>query len=704
MGRNDSGPIDQLLAQAAFPLVAYPWPHRKDYTSLVSYMNSVKGRARDWVYHLAVYRSADGPVSHLPRYDTGRMVRQAEALNRFTGLSTPAGLVLRAQEYIVNRFDPDEASDWVLGQPEIFEGESHGLAISMLLLAASHMKPLPPWAVFSGRVPDGTTRVAGIGQLVEKIDIIAGEIPRAQPIRETVKKMYQDRATPDRLGPESLRTIPGQVHLMVVPRETLDRALGRGDLTSCDVEDVSEDFALRLRGLRELASLTPEERKECFRAEAGGGVVLVGVDDVFQAGALVGLPQPEPAADLGLTAVRVRALVRTKPPIGAGGPGELIRSYREEIGRWLLALRMHFDRDDEIGLTLDVALLDPNAEPRRLRLFASYGARAGAIPGEYPGDVGLIDEAIETGETVVEPRLSQNPGHLVTLGSRNRIARRHRDLDVAGYIDFLAEARSCVIVPMKNNDLPIGVLALHGDREFKIDGDGRAILERFARDLFATRVDFARESMRVPERRSAIQHDLEKAIGRKPLPKDYVEHVESLIRQHFGASRASLRLLYPAKDVLAPPFDPKPEGSPRREIQLSDDTAASFAVRIAQSYPIRDVSEPLVQNPANGQMEPIHYHRDPGVKSHYALVLKEGSHILGVISISWRRPNAFTERDVRDLEFLASEVTPPIKWLKTTTERLLELEQMLKLPAPGRDRRSRFPKTIEACASPWSPR
>lgn len=476
MGRNDSGPNSQLLAQAAFPLVAYPWPHRKDYTSLVSYINAAKGYARDWVYHLAVYRSAEGPVSNLPRWDTGRLVRQAEALSRITGRLTPAGLVLRAQEYIVNKFDPDEASDWVLGQPEIFEGESHGLAISMLLLAASYGRSLPPWVVFSGRVPDGTTQVAAIGQLVDKIDIIAGETSRAHPIREAVENLYRHRATPDRLGPESLRVIPGRVHLMVVPRETLDHSLRRGDLASCGVEDISEDFSSRLRGLREMASLTPEERKECFREEAGGGVILVGVDDVFQAGALVGLPQPEPAADLELTAVRVRSLGQIRTP-GPVGPGEPIRSHREAIRRWLQALHMHFDRDDGIGLTFDVSLLNPNGEQPRLRLFESYGARAGAIPSEYPGDVGLVAEALESGVTVAEPRLSENPDHRKTFRIRDRTANRHRDLDVDGYLDFLAEARSCVIVPMKNGDRTIGVLALHVDREFEIDDHGLAILD-----------------------------------------------------------------------------------------------------------------------------------------------------------------------------------------------------------------------------------
>ena len=682
MGRTEPGPNGQLLAQAAFLLAANPWPDRGD-SKVNAYINNAKTSARDWVYHLAVYRSAEGLVSEVPKYDSGRMMRQAEALARFTGLSTPSGLVLRAREYIVDKFDPDATSPWILGQPEVFDGESHGLTITMLLLAALHNKSLPSWAVFSGKVPDGTTRVVAIRRLAEKIDITLGESSRGRPIREVVEAMYRHQATPDRLGPANHRVVPGGVHLMVVPRETLDRSLRRDDLASSGVENISERFSLQPRRLREMASWTQEERKEYFREEARGGVIVVGVDDVFQAGALVGLPQPEPAAELELAAIRVKAGKWDE----AAGPIVMIdlnALHRAAIRRMLQVLHMHCDRDDSAGLTLHVALLNPNAELPRLRLFESYGARVRAIPEEYPGDVDLVAEVLDGGATVAESRLSQNPRHRETIHSRDRIANRHRDLDVNGYLDFLEKACSCVVVPIKNGDRPIGVLALHGDREFEVDDHGRAILERFAGDLFAPRVHSVRESMRISERRSAIQHDLAKAIGRKPSLKDYVECVESLIKQHFGASRASLRLLYPAKDVLASPFDPEIRGYKHREIHLSADTAASFAVRIAQSYPIRDVLAPLVCNPATGNMEVIHYYNDDiNMFSHYALLLKDNSHIIGVISISWHNVNAFTDRDVLDLEFLASESSSPIKWLKTTTERLLELEQMLKLPAPG---------------------
>ena len=82
-------------------------------------------------------------------------------------------------------------------------------------------------------------------------------------------------------------------------------------------------------------------------------------------------------------------------------------------------------------------------------------------------------------------------------------------------------------------------------------------------------------------------------------------------------------------------------------------------------------------------MEPIHYYPDDLARSHYALLIKDGSHIIAVISLSWHRPKAFTQHDVRDLEFLAREVSQPIKWLKSANERLVDLEQKLELPAPG---------------------
>ncbi len=102
----------------------------------------------------------------------------------------------------------------------------------MLLLAASHGKPIPPWVVFSGWVPNETTQVAPIRQLTEKIQMVLGDTPRGRAIRELNEHIYLHGATASRLGPKSQRVIPGLIRLMVVPRDALLLALKQDELAS----------------------------------------------------------------------------------------------------------------------------------------------------------------------------------------------------------------------------------------------------------------------------------------------------------------------------------------------------------------------------------------------------------------------------------------------------------------------------------------
>ncbi len=190
-------------------------PDRSLYaTDAASFARAAGRHGRDWLFHARVERLRSGRQGSWSIGQPGTLARIARALN------LEGDYHLEPLEFLPGR-EPGAPAPlpWVFCQQADVSGPSLELALALGLLSADTEVPLPPWALFSGRIrtrPRGRPLAIGkVGQLRRKIKAALGLGEGNQQVAGLLDEWSQVGDISRYLGEPATRTLPGRVRLFL---------------------------------------------------------------------------------------------------------------------------------------------------------------------------------------------------------------------------------------------------------------------------------------------------------------------------------------------------------------------------------------------------------------------------------------------------------------------------------------------------------
>ena len=281
---------------------------------------------------------------------------------------------------------------------------------------------------------------------------------------------------------------------------------------------------------------------------------------------------------------------------------------------------------------LAVFLVDPETGDRRME--AQLGLSEMPIDWRlHPGE-GVSEIALLTGEMKYYPDVTREPR----------------------YIPGLRDAHSELDIPIKTDNSVLGVMVREDERPAAFEADDFAVLGAVASQLAialenARMVDETQKSLATTTR----LYELSSHVLTASTAEEAGHLVTETFRDAFGADVASIRLF----DAQGrPEFKYSVGFSPTfyEGTQMRPDGLTLRAWKSGRSVIAND---PALLHPRV---------RAEGIQSVIALPLVDDTQNLGVLYLNYRRPHAFSEREVQSLELYANQATLALKRVRLTDQ------------------------------------
>jgi hypothetical protein len=639
-------------ATAAFPVCGASLP------SLVLSDQKLRRRLTrppHWIYHVAVERLEAPPCQH--SFDP--LSRNLyDALRSALGLADVA-FRLRPLEYVTGHFQRGlNCSPITFAIPfRQITHDSHNLAFAAALVGAATGRPLPPWVLLTGKLRWPLTETLDLdrtdGLAVKARLCLRGD--HRYDVVPLLRRLYDEGSTEASrvLGPWTERTLSGGVRLLVVP-ESIDP--GPQELPSDLAVEPCPGLPLDLfehgdfeQALTQIGGIAG---KDLMLVQVPGGLHLLrlfGYHRLHTPLARAACATWRAASCRGeLRAFRVRA----SDPAGRARPN---------VRRWLA---VELDRlDVELGREVDihgklrrilascgrllgcvsgnVALRAPETPAGLLSVWGRWGEGSDRLPPCVPADQGVNAEVLRSGRRVVLEQTAGDPRFRVPPASAG--SAFPADLG-PGYQRFLDSIHACADFPLKIAGRVEGVLCLHRDHEGPFDeGQLEAVqvlADRAAQEVAGMVGTLAYlHSVSAPaalvagaQQAAAAPADL---TSRRPDATDLETLGDFLARLALritGGERAWVRVLSPdRRQVRTIGAAAASEGWPAPAVGssalLAADGAAQHAFSQAAGFALPDAHF------QSGAYVPI----DPEARTHVTVLLGHGPHVLGFLSVEWRR-------------------------------------------------------------------
>jgi GAF domain-containing protein len=625
----------------AFPAIGTPIPQfpctPEDFCSLVD---------RDvphWIYHLRIKALRKAPSrSRLAPVSGGEVEELAQAL----GLSSH-GFKVKPKEFIHGATPKwADLSPYAFGLPSNFPNDSCFLALAVGLVAAAADRPVPRWVLLSGCLdvpfPQGLP-LALTRDVESKLKLSFG-LDRGYDLRPVVEALYEHPSTKGYLGKRSRRAYPGCIKLVLVPT--------RVDASPLELGPPLVARAEPSRGLADFGQKKLDALLRRVDDIRGEDLLLVQVPTVFHALWLLGYHHSHPFIDRQVRASGKPVEVFRVRHEQAGGPA-LERSPESEVQHELAVLEHLLasarDTPRKLSVILERCRQDLHCHsgdvlilrgPHWLEVLARHDLAAGPHDPFVPARPGITGRALRTGQTQVVVDTRADPDFLRALEEDEDWARTYGESWVR-HRQFLERSRACVKVPLRHDGRVLGVLCLHREDAGPFNRTMVRLVEALAGRAAQEVAAYLHQEDQVRRHTAALDgtgsvEDLARQVGSLPRAGAQARLAAELARvawQRSGAARAAVSLLAPDGQsletvALAGPEGAWPDPVTSRHL-LQGDFAAQHAIATRQSYVIPDTSEPG-----------IHFQPVPPVAfSHAAILVRVGSHILGVLGLDW---------DVRD--------------------------------------------------------
>ena len=369
------------------------------------------------------------------------------------------------------------------------------------------------------------------------------------------------------------------------------------------------------------------------------------------------------------------------------------------ILEWVIAAAVHdgHAKTEDVSVveaehfTGDVSVIDSEDQPGRwLRVVATLGDNGDCLPYFVPRDVGLVGRIMRTGKTAAVPATQEDADLIAAVESESLLASRYGYESLHRYKAFLKSVSSSLHVPLKHGSQVVGVVSLHCHRHKDFQPGFVRLVEKIAKRA-AVEVAFylgAQESRTTPSEGLGSNEELARELavyGGRPeaaLGK-FCQDLMTVIMRQTGACRVGIRLLTPERRTLV---DQGHMGYWKvdelsEEVHLSEDTAGGHAVKSGKSYYINDTTQAYVEH--SGKCVPVHYRPcQPEARSHASVLVRHGSHLMGVVGVDWDYPGAIDSSTRQTLEQLADRYAVALKAVAVDS-----LWGLVYCQAPGEDSR-----------------
>ncbi len=643
-------------------------------------------RPPSWLFHLRIAPTAGEWSSHLPGLSCARLRRLADRLQLQT--LRRGGYSLEPLEMLQGPLPaPEERSPYAFGFPEcaFAPDASYELAVACGLVAAATGRPLPSWAVCSGDFFEASLELKPTEGLTEKCQLALGA-RGGETISTLVQRLYESPCTAKHLGRLEDRALPGKVRLLIVssvtgpPLEALSPTLaaerldvGLGELGQEDLE------ALRLR----------------VESLSGDGLLVVQVPTAREALLLLGHHHVHPL--LGLAAgeaarpIRAYRVWREKVEPGPAYWGRYAQSKALALGSRLERSASPHARLLAVLQTCQEAIRDlpeeraccdavyvraAGPDPGWSRLVAAAGPRCAKLPFLVPSDLGAGPAARQGGEPFVLDRRRAKASDWVALAGGREFLARYGVKEAEKYGALLSSVRSFVLLPLLSGPHWLGSLCLH----LRLEGEAPPELVEVLRELagrataeLAYWLGEQGQSVALPQRGESAEAPADSPLELLPARwqqyvarrcpaaalEELARELAEQARQRVGAFRTVVRFITPDRRGLvvlghAGPPGAWPEPFLARTISLHEDAAATFALETGKSYYLEDTAQAYVWEA--GKWCPVHYQPiSPEARGHASVLLRQGGHLLGVLSVDWERPGSIPPGARQGLEELAGQ-------------------------------------------------
>jgi GAF domain-containing protein len=632
----------------AFPAIGYPLPDTRKGMADADLRAYLKRNLPHWLYHIAVF--PPGQPGRGPRFApaTADWIRQLAA---YLGLVSPAGEVIPLELFPSRRYG-SECADIAFPIPMDFDGASWSLSVAAGLAAAGTGHQLPRWVVCSGTLPpalDPYLQLTATGRIEEKIELCLGRQP-AYDTRYLVDRYYRHPATPQTHGPRQLRSVSGEVQLLLIPRRL--RSVDGREAPGMPKEILQRVGMAQVDA--ELNDLRHADLKGRVEKLGQGGLLVVQVPTVWHALAVLGFGEDgSPLASrindhLGDDSCHVFRVLN-----GAGGASATFtrdkhREAAEALRDLDVKLRDIYDSNARIRIILQqcVERLDGRSghvsrvgsHKKWLEVMACVGgAEMEDLPPSVPAHQGIRGLALRTRKTQVATTQAQFQELLADAPAAGLLEERYKAEECHRYNRFVAQIAACMVVPLIQNEEVIGNLCVHRLTEGSFDLVDQYVVERLAE---RAAIEVARHVANVKAARQRDvgrqAHDLAKRVGDMPLVDACAHLAQELAVKALemsGGFRTAVRLL--SHDQLslsgvgiAGKEAAWPAAFRQRIYSRKDRSAYNHALATDANY--------LLPNTRLKEVKSLHYddiHADAA--AHLAIILYSGREAIGVLSVDF---------------------------------------------------------------------
>ena len=702
-------PPEQLhSATVAFPWVGQLLPDFQSFDRAADFVETVDRNPPDWLFHLKISQTEGATCSRFGPVGTDELKRLVDQL-RLKMLDGPAGgYLLQPLEFVIgNEPKRGHSPDHVFLLPSTVVGDSYSLALVVGLMAAATGQPVPRGTLFSGGVHAESLELTQIGCLTRKLRLAMDLGEQRGNHEKLLAEFYSHKQTVNCLGPQEDRTVPGKTRLCFLPTD-LDTPL-----ESLPLPFVVEAIPDGVDALRQVPYCDLSKRIDELRKD---GMLVVQVSNAFDVLGLLGYDAKHPyireeryryAAPFPSRVYRICHQIGSQPhqvqfnsitcqsPEGREHWEHRIACQLDRLDQDLLGVKKTVERlqvilDRTVEAVIhdgnqseedrlpseskwfsgDISVVDEEEQPRRwLRVVVASGLNGACLPFFVPGDVGLVGRVIRSGRTTVIPTASTDPGLQSAISSDNLLAERYGYDSLRRYQAFLRSVSSSLHVPLKRGSQVVGVVSLYCHKHKEFQRGNVRLIEKLAKRA-AVEVAFylgSQGGTTIPLEGPGSNEELARRIaicGGQPeaAQKELCHTLMSVILQQTGAYRVGIRLLSPERQSLVDQghLGYWADSELAQEVLLSEDTAGCYAVKSGKSYFINDTTQAYVEQ--HGRCVPVHYKpRQPEARSHASILIRHGSHLMGVVGVDWNRPGVIDTSTCQTLEQLADRYAVALK-------------------------------------------
>lgn len=675
--------LQSSSAVVSFPLSGCEMPDVACFTQPHAFVEAVECSPPDWIYHLEIARGDWPTASEFgPLRDrvVQKLVKHLDVFDVGTGYRvTP--LEHTHQQGLAIEYDSWSPFAFV---PTIdVKSRSFLFPLAVGIVAAFQGRPLPPWVMLSGGVNLTTLEVVETCSIERKISLALGCGKGHANIGTIIDLMYRERSGQDVLGERLVRTLPGDVGLLVVSQNV------RMSLEALPIDYAVERLPMTLDdfGQKSFADL----RRAIDAVTDGNELLVVQVSNVFEALYLLGyhhrhnaiLKHISPRSTVrGIRVYRVRHRNRR--------PSYNSREYWRQLERTKCAALDYklsclssdpFERlkailtfctatVDEVAIkrgepacfAADIAAVGP--DPDWLRIVAFKGRHSHDMPFYVPATVGITGRVLRTAETAVVASTSGDPDFKIATSADSPVNRRYGDSVCKKYHAFLRRIHSCIKVPLVTGGTVAGVMCLQRSEDGGFDRNLVRLIEelasRAASELAV--LHFRDEQLVLPEDGLGSVEQLGKEIARSQgrpseLFVKLANDLASVALSRSGGYRTAVRILTidgNALQVVGHAGKPGawPDDFLTKATSMTEDAAATHSVETGRCYYIDDTAQ---VNIAYGtKWGRVHYDPiPPSARAHGSILIQCGGHVVGVLSVDWDKPRVIDAPMRQSLEQLA---------------------------------------------------